>query len=46
MNSQDSVTDQLLRVVKLAVDHGEYDAADWIGRKMLEERVVEPTDSK
>ncbi len=30
MNSQDSLTDQLLRVMHLANEAGEYDAADWL----------------
>lgn len=30
MNSQQSLTDQLLRVVRLANNAGLYDAADWI----------------
>lgn len=38
MNSQDSVTDQLLRVVQLAIKAKEYDAADWIIQRLHESR--------
>ncbi len=34
MNSQRSVTDQLLYVIRLAIDAGMYDAADWIQARM------------
>ena len=30
VNSQDSLRDQLVRVMKLANEAGEYDAADWL----------------
>lgn len=30
--AQDSLTDQVMRVWKLALERGEYDAADWIRR--------------
>lgn len=36
MNSQDSVTDQLYRVIQLAIKAGEYDAADWIAKRLHE----------
>jgi hypothetical protein len=34
MNSQASVTDQLLDLVKLANKNGLYDAADWLSQKL------------